>query len=74
VSSTPNKANACFVENHPFLDFLICIILKSPQNLFSGNVYFYIIFYNLSYFEINIFDKIDNEIIMKRFQNIKIRR
>jgi len=32
-----------FVENHSFLDFLICIILKSLQNLFSGDVCFYII-------------------------------
>jgi hypothetical protein len=26
------------------------------------------------YIEKDIFDKIDNEVIMKRFQNIKIRR
>jgi hypothetical protein len=30
--------------------------------------------YSLSYFEKNIFDEIDNEIIIKRFQNIKTRR
>jgi hypothetical protein len=28
----------------------------------------------LGYFEKNIFDEIDNKIIMKRFQNIKTRR
>ena len=30
--------------------------------------------YSLSYFEKNIFDEIDNEIIIKRFQNIKTQR
>jgi len=62
VSSSPNKANAYFVENHPFLDFLICIILKSLENfqqrLFS---------YSLGYFKKNIFDEIDNEVIIKQF-------
>ena len=43
LSSRPNKSNACFVENHPFLNFLIYIILKSLQNLFSSKIYFYII-------------------------------
>jgi hypothetical protein len=48
VSSRSNKANACFMENHSFLDFLICIQLKSLQNLFSGNVFFYLVWVILS--------------------------
>jgi len=48
VSSRSNKANACFMENHSFLDFLICILLKSLQNLFSGNVFFYLVWVILS--------------------------
>jgi hypothetical protein len=30
--------------------------------------------YGLGYYEKNIFDEIDNKIIMKRFQNIKTQR
>ena len=70
MSSCPNKANACFVENHPFLDFFICILLKSPQIFFPTTFFLY----GLGYFKKNIFDEIDNKVIIKWFQNIKTRR
>ena len=59
VSSHSNKTNACFVENHPFLDFLICILLKLLKKKISCNIFLY----NLCYFKKNIFDEIDNKII-----------
>ena len=43
LSSHPNKANACFVENHSFLDFLICILLKSLQIFFLATFFLYMV-------------------------------
>jgi hypothetical protein len=45
--------------------------IKIPTKSFFRQRLF---FYSFGYFEKNIFDEIDNEVIMKRFQNIKTRR
>ena len=42
----------------------------TTKSFFRQNLFLY----NLGYFEKNIFDEIDNKVIMKRFQNIKTRR
>jgi hypothetical protein len=57
------------VENHPFLDFFICIKI-TIKSFFQQRLFLY----DLGYFEKNIFERIDNKIIVKRFQNIETRK